>query len=106
MLFNIHFKAKQCLTGFLILLFSIQFVPINDYNIYCWQSDGQEQTNDEVIDGEKAISFDKTLLLQESYHLMAHLHNKLAITRESARLKIPENHAGEIHLPPPDSDRI
>ena len=106
MLFNIHFKAKQCLTSFLILLFSIQFVPINDYNIYCWQSDGQEQTNDEVIDGEKAISFDKTLLLQESYHLLAYLNNSLAITRENATLKIPENHAAEIHLPPPNSNKL
>jgi hypothetical protein len=106
MLFNIHFKAKQWLTVFLILLFSIQFVPINDYHIYCWQSDGQEQTNDEVIDGEQAISIDKTLLLQESYHLLAHLNNSLAITRENARLKIPENHAAEIHLPPPNSNKL
>jgi len=106
MLFNIHFKAKQCLTGFLILLFSVQFAPVSDYNICCWQSDGQEQMNDEVIDGEQAISIDKTLLLQEKYHLMACLNNKLAITRENARLKIPENHAAEIHLPPPNSNKL
>ena len=106
MLLNIHFKAKQWLTAFLILLFSVQFVPVNDYHICCWQSDGQEQTNDEVIDGEQVISIDTALLLQESYHLLAQINNKLAITRENARLKIPENHAAEIHIPPPNSNRL
>jgi len=106
MLFNIQFSAKQLFTGFLILLFSVQFAPVNDYQLNCWQSDGQEQINDEVIDGELAISFDTALLLQESYHLMAQINNKLAITRENARLKIPENHAAEIHLPPPNPNKL
>jgi len=99
-------RGKQWVTCFLILLFSVQFAPVNDYQLNCWQSDGQEQINDEVIDGEQAISFDITVLMSESYHLKAQINNKLSIGREIARLKIPENHAGEIHLPPPNTNKL
>ena len=62
--------------------------------------------NDGGSDEEQAISVDQTVWLPESYHLMAYFNSKLAITRENARRKIPENHAAEINLPPPNSVKL
>jgi len=62
--------------------------------------------NDGGPDEEQAISIDQPVLLPESYHLLAHLNSKLAITGETARRKIPENHAAEINLPPPNSVKL